>query len=119
MEDLISGKGGLYSYLGTKDCREVERLIEGGDDYARMIYEAMALQVAKAIAGLSCVLKGKVDVIILTGGIAHSKLLTDMIAEYCSHIGKIEVMAGEGEMEALAGGTLRILKGKEPVKEYR
>lgn len=119
MEDLISGKGGLYSYLGTKDCCEVERLIEEGDDYAKMVYEAMALQVAKAIAGLSCVLKGKADVIILTGGIAHSKLLTDMIAEYCSHIGKIEVMAGEGEMEALAGGTLRILKGKEPVKEYR
>lgn len=118
MEDLISGKGGLYSYLGTKDCREIERRIESGDDYARLVYEAMALQVAKSIAGLSCVLQGKVDVIILTGGIARSKILTDMIEDYCGHIGKIEVMAGESEMEALADGALRMLKGEEVAKEY-
>ena len=118
MEDLISGKGGLYSYLGTKDCLEVEKRIESGDEYAKLVYEAMALQVAKSVAGLSCVLKGKVDVIILTGGIARSKMLTDMIAEYCGHIGKIEVMAGEGEMEALAGGALRMLQGEEIAKEY-
>ncbi len=118
MEDLISGKGGIYSYLGTKDCLEVENRIEGGDDYAKLVYEAMALQVAKSVAGLSCVLKGQVDVIILTGGIARSKMLTDMITEYCGHIGKIEVMAGEGEMEALAGGTLRMLMGEEIAKEY-
>lgn len=118
MEDLISGKGGLYSYLGTKDCLEVEKLIEQGDDYASLVYEAMAFQIAKSIAGLSCILKGKVDVIILTGGIARSKLLTDMIAEYCGHIGKIEVMAGEEEMEALASGALRMLKGEEEAKTY-
>lgn len=118
MEDLISGKGGLYSYLGTKDCREVERRIKSGDTYAGLIYEAMALQVAKSVAGLSCVLKGKVDVIILTGGIARSTMLTDMIADYCGHIAKIEVMAGESEMEALADGALRMLKGEEAAKEY-
>lgn len=118
MEDLISGKGGLYSYLGTKDCREVERRIESGDTYAGLVYEAMALQVAKSVAGLSCVLKGKVDVIILTGGIARSTMLTDMIADYCGHIAKIEVMAGESEMEALADGALRMLKGEEAAKEY-
>lgn len=66
----------------------MERMIEEGDSYARMIYEAMALQIAKSIAGLSCTLRGQVDVIILTGGIAHSKMLTDMIAGYCGHIGK-------------------------------
>lgn len=118
MEDLISGKGGLYSYLGTKDCREVERRIECGDTYAGLVYEAMALQVAKSVAGLSCVLKGKVDVIILTGGIARSTMLTDMIADYCGHIAKIAVMAGESEMEALADGALRMLKGEEAAKEY-
>ncbi|MGN0658227.1 MAG: butyrate kinase [Emergencia sp.] len=118
MERLISGKGGLYSYLGTKDCREVEKMIADGDDYAKTVYEAMALQVAKAVAGLSCTLKGRVDVIILTGGIAYSKMLTGMIEEYCGHIAKIEVMAGESEMEALAAGALRMLTGEEEAREY-
>lgn len=115
---MISGKGGLYSYLSTKNCIEIEGRIKDGDEYAQMIYEAMALQVAKAIAGLSCTLKGDVDVIILTGGIAHSKMLTDMIKGYCQHIGKIVVMGGEVEMEALAGGAIRMLKGEEETKEY-
>ncbi len=118
IESLISGRGGLYSYLGTKDCREVERRIADGDEYAALVYEAMALQIGKAIAGLSCTLKGKVDFIILTGGIAHSAKLTDMIADYCSHIGEIVVMAGESEMEALAAGALRMLQGEEEAKEY-
>lgn len=118
MEKLISGRGGLYSYLGTKDCREVEQMIQDGDSYARMIYEAMALQIGKAIAGLSCTLQGKVDVIILTGGIAYSKMLTDMIKGFCGHIGQIVVMAGESEMEALAAGAVRMLKGEEEAKVY-
>ena len=118
IEGLISGRGGLYSYLGTKDCREVERRIEAGDEHAALVYEAMALQIGKAIAGLSCTLKGKVDFIILTGGIAHSAKLTGMIADYCGHIGEIVVMAGESEMEALAAGALRMLQGEEEVKEY-
>lgn len=118
MEKLISGRGGLYSYLGTKDCLEVERMIQDGDSYARMIYQAMALQIGKAVAGLSCTLQGKVDVIILTGGIAHSKMLTDMIEGFCGHIGKVVVMAGESEMEALAAGAVRMLKGEEEAKVY-
>ena len=117
MEKLIAGKGGIYSYLGTKDCREVEKMIDKGDSYAEMIYEAMAFQVAKSIAGLSCALEGKVDVIILTGGVAYSTRLTDNIKKYCGHIAHIEVMPGEREMEALANGTLRMLKGEEVTKE--
>lgn len=116
MEKLIAGKGGLYSYLGTKDCRDVEKMIDDGDHYAAMIYEAMAFQVAKSIAGLSCALEGKVDVIILTGGVAYSERLTDEIKKYCGHIAPIEVMPGEKEMEALANGTLRMLKGEEETK---
>lgn len=118
MEDLISGKGGLYSYLGTKDCREVEKMIAEGDEYAKLVYEAMALQVGKAIAGLSCTLMGKVDFIILTGGIAHSSMLTDMIKDFCGHIAHIYVMAGESEMQALADGAMRMLKGEEEAKVY-
>lgn len=118
MAEMVSGKGGLYSYLGTKDCREVERRIAEGDHYAEQVYEAMAFQVSKAIAEMSCILKGKVDAVILTGGIAHSAMLTDMIKDYCGHIGEIHVMPGELELEALAEGTVRMLKGEEEYREY-
>lgn len=117
MNRLVAGKGGLYSYLGTKDAREVEKMIEEGDSYAALIYEAMAYQVAKSIAQLSCAFCGKVDVIILTGGIAHSKWLTDKIQQYCGHIGPIEIMPGELELEALAEGTMRMLTGEEEIQE--
>ena len=116
IDQLIAGRGGLYSYLGTKDAREVERRIEGGDAYAAVIYEAMGYQVAKSIASLSCALKGKVDVIILTGGIAYSEWLCERIRTYCGHIAPIEVMPGELEMEALANGALRMLLGQEEAK---
>lgn len=116
--EVISGKGGLYSYLGTKDCLEIEERIIAGDEYAAKIYEAMAYQIAKAIAGLSVPLKGKVDAVILTGGIARSKMLNDMIEAYAGHIGNFVVMAGEKEMEALAEGAVRMLQGKEEAKEY-
>lgn len=112
-EKLICGKGGLYSYLGVTDCREVEKMIAGGDERARVIYEAMAYQVAKAIASTSVALKGEIDGIILTGGAAHSKLLTEMVREYAGHIGEFIVMAGEDELDALVKGAERILAGKE------
>ena len=117
MEELIAGKGGLYSYLGTKDAIEIESQIEEGDHYAKMIVEAMGFQVAKSIAGLSCCLEGKVDCIILTGGLAYFQFLVETIQKYCKHIGHIEVMPGESEMEALAAGTLRMLTGEEEIKE--
>lgn len=116
--EVISGKGGIYSYLGTKDCIEVEERIKRGDEYAHHIYEAMAYQTAKAIAGLSAPLKGKVDGVILTGGLANSKMLTDMIEDYAGHVGKFVVMPGELEMEALAEGAMRMLLGEEEAKEY-
>ncbi|MBR5315847.1 MAG: butyrate kinase [Firmicutes bacterium] len=118
IDKLISGRGGLFSYLGTKDCRQVEKMIEEGDSNAATVYEGMALQIAKAIAGLTCTLKGQVDVIILTGGIAHSKKLTSMIRQFSEHLGPIEVMAGESELEALAAGAVRMLKGEEEAKIY-
>ena len=113
MKKLISGKGGLYSYLGVTDCREVEKMIEKGDEKAKVVYEAMAYQVAKGIAQVSVALKGQVDGIILTGGAAHSKLLTEMIREYAGHIGEFIIMPGEEELEALVKGTERILSCQE------
>ena len=118
IDNLISGKGGLYSYLGTTNCIEIEKRIEVGDEEAKLVYEAMAYQISKSIAAMSVALKGKVDAVILTGGVAHSKTLTDLIEEYAGHIGKIVVMAGENELEALANGALRMLKGEEEAQEY-
>lgn len=117
-EKLISGQGGMMSYLGVTDCREVESMIEKGDKKAALVYEAMAYQIAKCIAEMSVALKGMVDAVILTGGAAHSKLLTDMIKEYARHIGSFMVMPGEDELGALAAGAMRILKGEEEGRIY-
>lgn len=118
VEKLISGQGGLFSYLGVTDCREVEAMIADGDEKAALVYEAMAYQVAKAIAVMSVPLKGKVDAVILTGGAAHSKMLTKMIEDYAGHVGTFVIMPGENELEALAAGADRILKGEEEGRIY-
>lgn len=115
---ILSGNGGLKGYLGTTDAREVEKMIGNGNEEAKLVYEAMAYQVAKGIGELSTVLKGKVDAIILTGGIAYSKMLTDWIKERVDFIAPVEILPGENEMQSLALGTLRVLKGEEIAKEY-
>lgn len=118
VEKLIAGHGGLVSYLGTTDCREVEAMIEAGNERAATVYEAMAYQVAKSIAQMSVALKGKVDAVILTGGAAHSKKLPSMIKDYAGHIAPFVLMPGEDELEALAGGATRIMQGLEEGREY-
>lgn len=118
LEKLIAGRGGLVSYLGTTDCREVEAMIEEGNERAATVYEAMAYQVAKSIAQMSVALKGKVDAVILTGGAAHSKKLPSMIKDYAGHIAPFVLMPGEDELEALAGGATRIMQGLEEGREY-
>ena len=119
LQKIICGKGGLYSYLGVTDCRQVEKMIEEGNQRAAVVYEAMAYQVAKSIAAMSIPLKGKVDAIILTGGAAHSKMLTGMIQEYAGHLGNFVLMPGENELEALAEGAWRILEGREEANTYQ
>lgn len=109
-EDSI---GGLVSYLGTNDAREVEKMIADGDQEAKLVYEAMAYQISKAIGSLAVVNRGKVDAIILTGGMAHSKLLTGMITEMVEFISKVVICPGEFEMKALAEGGYRVMTGKE------
>lgn len=109
----IRGMGGIKAHLGTHDCRLVEKMISEGNEKAKLIYQAEAYQISKGIAELAPVIKGKVDYIILTGGIAHSKMMTDMVKERVEFIAPVEVMPGEIEMEALAFGALRILRGEE------
>lgn len=113
----LRGKGGLVDYLGTSDAREVEELIKNGDENAKIIYEAMAYQIGKGIGELATVLKGEVDYIILTGGIAHSKMLTNWILERVSFLGECHVLPGEKELESLAFGALRVMEGEEKARK--
>lgn len=115
---MITGQGGIVSYLGTNDAREVENRINSGDEYAKLIYQAMAYQIAKEIGACSAVLKGEVDGIIITGGIAYDKVFTSWLKEMVSYIAKVTVYPGEDELQALAQGGLRVLKGEELPKRY-
>lgn len=118
MKKKIKGNGGLVAYLGTNDAREVVKMIKNGDKKAELVYKAMAYQVAKEIGSLAAVLEGKVDGIILTGGIAYDKEFTQWIIDRVSFIAKVFVYPGEDEMIALAEGGLRVLRGEEEAKEY-
>lgn len=115
----IRGKGGIVAHLGTVDVREVEAMIDSNNEKAKLIHEAMAYQVAKGIGEMATVLEGNVDAVILTGGIAHSKKLTDSIKNKVKFIAQVEVLAGENELESLAYGALRILKNEELAREYK
>ncbi|QOV18359.1 butyrate kinase [Blautia liquoris] len=119
MQKKETGMGGIKAYLGTSNCIEVEHMVEEGNKEAEKIYKAQAYQIAKGIGELSPTLKGNTDAIILTGGVAHSKMLTDWITEYVSFIAPVKVMAGENELESLSMGALRILKGEEMAEDYR
>jgi butyrate kinase len=115
---LFHGKGGLIAHLGTADARDVEKMISEGDKYAEIVYEAMCLNVAKDIAKLAATVSGKVDRIILTGGISYSKYVSDYIKEHVEFICPVEIMPGEFEMEALAAGCLRVLRGEEELQDF-
>ncbi len=118
LKPKIRGKGGLIAYLGTSDARDVLKMIEAGDQRAALVYQAMAYQIAKEIGAMATVLAGDIDAIVLTGGIAYSKYLTDYVTEHVSFIAPVIVKPGEDEMTALNAGYLRILSGEEKVKIY-
>jgi len=116
--DKLAGRGGLVAHLGTNNGLEVERRIAGGDAHAKLVYEAMAYQIAKEIGAMATVLKGRAAAIVLTGGLAHSEMLVRWIRERVDWIAPIMVYAGEDEMLALAQGALRVLRGEEQALEY-
>ncbi len=118
MMKIIKTQGGLYAHLGTTDSREVEKRIEAGDEHAKLIYDAMALNIAKNIGKEAPVVCGKIEAILLTGGIAYSKYFTGLIEKYVSFIAPVIVYPGENEMESLALGGLRVLRGEEKAKEF-
>lgn len=114
----LVGGGGLVSYLGTNDARVVEKMIEEGSAEAALVFAAMAYQIAKEIGACAAVLCGQIDAVVLTGGLAHSKRLVQSITERIKFLAPVLVFPGEKEMEALALGALRVLKGQEKSKLY-
>ena len=112
----VFGDGGLYAYLGTRDLEEVERRIAAGDAQAALVFEAMVYQIAKEAGAMAAVLRGKVDALLLTGGMAHSERVVKLLRGYIDWIAPITVYPGEDELQALAEGVFRVLHGEEQAK---
>lgn len=115
---MVHGRGGLSAHLGSNNAYEVEQKAAGGDEHFKLIFQAMAYQVAKQIGSLSPVLKGEVDAILITGGIANSKWFVNMIIQRVYKIAPVYVYPGEDEMRALAMNGLMVLRGEAQPKIY-
>jgi len=118
MKKRLIGQGGIVAHLGTNDVREVYKKIKEGDKKAELVLEAMAYQTAKEIGAMAVVLKGQVDAIGITGGIAYNEDFVKRISERVKFIAPIYVYPGEDEMSALAQGAYRVLSGEEKAKMY-
>lgn len=114
----IVGKGGFNSYLGTNDMREVEKMVDAGDKKAEALREAFILQMTKDIGSMACVLNGKVDRIIVTGGIAYDQYVVNALKEKAEWIAPFTVYPGEDELLALVQGGLRVMNGEEKAMKY-
>jgi butyrate kinase len=119
MINLLTSRGGVYSYLGTKDFKTVEESAAAGNEQALEVTTAMAYQVAKEIGAMAAVLEGSVDSVVITGGMANADLLVDLIAVKVKFIAPLIVIPGEAELEALAAGALRVLRGEIAALLYR
>ncbi|HSL86040.1 MAG TPA: butyrate kinase, partial [Bacteroidales bacterium] len=118
IKSMITGKGGMVAYLGTNSFQEVCRMADEGNLEPVLIREAAAYQVAREIGAMAAVLKGSVDAIILTGGMAYEKSFTSLIIATVEFIGKVVVYPGEDEIKALAFNGLLALDGKTEIKNY-
>ncbi|MBL0701502.1 MAG: butyrate kinase [Spiroplasma sp.] len=114
----LTGKGGLVDLLGTNDVREVQKMIDEGNEDAKLALDAMCYQVAKQIGAFSIIEQGKVEAILITGGVAHSKYVTDKISSYVKHIAEVFVYPGENEILALAEAGQRVLLNQEVLQKY-
>ncbi len=118
MRKMVSGEGGVISYLGTNSFNEVEKRVDEGDKEAQLISDAFGYQLAKEIGAMATVVDGKVDAILITGGIAHNKGLMDKVTDKVKFIAPVKIYPGEDEMGALAGNGLDALNGIEEIKIY-
>lgn len=112
----VFGDGGLYAYLGTRDLKEVERRMDSGEAEAAAVFEAMLYQIAKEAGAMAAVLAGKVDAVLVTGGMAHSARAVERLRSHVEWIAPVAVYPGEDELRALAEGAFRVLDGEEPAK---
>jgi butyrate kinase len=119
IKKMIKGNGGFVAYLGTNDAYEVEMMVRDGNKEAKLIQDALAYQVSKEIAACAAVLEGKVDGILVTGGMAHNPMIIEYIKNKVEFIAKVTPYPGEDEMKALAVNGLRVLKGEETPKIYQ
>jgi butyrate kinase len=118
LKKTLIGKGGLFAYLGTSDGREIIKRIEAGDSKAKLVLEAMAYQIAKEIGAMATVLKGEVDAIVLTGGVAHNPYVVSWVKERVSFIAPVIVKPGQNELKALAAHAVNALNNPTAVKNY-
>ena len=118
IKKMITGRGGLMAHLGTTDARDVVKRINEGDARAELVLKSMIYNIAKEIGSMSVVLHGKVDAILLTGGISYNDYCINKLKEYIAFIAPVYVFPGEDEMEALAFNALGVLRGKLNCKEY-
>lgn len=116
--ERVTRNGGWIDHLGTSDGLEVMRMIDQGDRYAKLVYDATIYQIAKYIGMYASVLKGNVDAVLLTGGLAKNRQIVESIRDMVCYIAPVIAYPGEYEMEALASGVLRVLTGQEEIKEY-
>jgi butyrate kinase len=118
IKKMVVGAGGYVAYLGTNDAYQVECKAKEGDKKFEFIQEAMAYQISKEVGAMSTVLKGKVDAIFLTGGIAYSKPFVELLKERIEFIAPVHVYPGEDEMGALALNALMLIKGETQSIKY-
>jgi len=118
LKRLLTRGSGLAGHLGTADAIEIEKRIAAGDEKARVAYEAMAYMVAKHIAGLAAAVSGRVDAVILTGGLARSGMLVEQISARVGFLGRVAVYPGENEMLSLCLAAMRVLSGAEKPRVY-
>lgn len=118
VKKLLTKTGGFVSHVGISDAIELTKRAKEGDQYAKMLWNAMIYQITKCIGAMASVLHGRVDGILLGGGMVHSADLVAQITEACSYIAPITAYPGEFEMEAMAAGAIRVLDGEETLKEY-
>ena len=118
LKALCTKTGGFVNHIGISDAIELNERAAKGDKYAEMIWDAMIYQIEKAIGSMAAVLKGKIDGILLGGGMVHNKDLVARITDDCGWIASVSAYPGEFEMEAMASGAERVLSGEEKVKKY-
>ena len=118
VKKLLVGQGGLVSYLGTNNGVEIEKRINEGDSEAQFYYEAMGYNVVKEVGAMYFACKGRVDAVLITGGLAHSNYFTDYLKVYIEKTVPVYIYPGEDEMRALAEGTLRVLRKEERLQAY-